>query len=74
MMTRLARLWDNYKYRFVPWIAGDFHRQINGTDSNNVEPVDFRHARQQLMAVVSELPDAHETTLRYGSTGNEKTR
>ena len=72
MMARLARLLDHFKYGFVPWIAGGFHRQINRSNMHNVESVDLRHAKHQLSAVVSKLDDIHAAALRYGSTGNER--
>jgi len=73
-MTRLARLWGRYKYRFVPWIASDFSRQIEKGGLENVEPVGLESARSQLLKVLSALFRLHANSLRCNATGSERKR
>ena len=54
-MARIVRQWRRYKYRFVPWIASDFNRQIELSGLSREDYVDSTRAKQQLLRVVSAL-------------------
>lgn len=54
-MGRFLREWRRYRYRFVPWIARDFKRQIERSVPFREAKVDSVQLKDQLLSVVSAL-------------------
>jgi len=55
-MSRILRKWRRYRYRFVPWIARDFERQIerSAISESNVE-ISEKEVKKQLICFLSAL-------------------
>ena len=54
-MGRFLRVWRRYRYRFVPWIARDFKRQIERNVPFREAEVYSVQLKDQLLSVVSAL-------------------